>query len=78
MSIGILNEALLGVQQNQRRFQRAAHEVTVAASEGPDPDAPDLDDAALRLMTARRGLEACLAVARTGDEMLGTIIDVLA
>ena len=50
-----------------------------ATTVGQDlPPTPDLVDSAVRLMTARRGLEACLAVARTGDEMLGTVIDMLA
>jgi len=87
MTIGVLNQALRGMQQNQRRFERAAGDVVRATTVGQEPPAevspdaapaPDLTDAAVRLMTARRGFEACLAVARTGDELLGTVIDVLA
>ncbi len=79
MTIGVLNQALRGIQQNQRRFEIAASDVVRATTVGQDlPPTPDLVDSAVRLMTARRGLEACLAVARTGDEMLGTVIDMLA
>lgn len=85
MTVGILNQALRGIQQNQRRFERAAGDVVRATTVGQEPplegvSEPPIDfaDAAVRLMTARRGLEACLAVARSGDELLGTVIDVLA
>ena len=93
MSIGILNRALLGIQQNQRRFELAADEVLSASTWGreaaapraPDPPplpgappSPDMAQATLHLITARRGLEASLAVARAADEMLGTVIDELA
>ena len=79
MAIDVLNQALSGIQQNQRRFERAAGDVVRATTVGQDSlTAPDLVDSAVRLMTARRGLEACLVVARTGDEMLGTVIDMLA
>lgn len=83
MTIGVLNQALLGIGHNQRRFERAAGDIVAATTVGQDPPAdgpppPDLVDSAVRLMTARRGLEACLAVARTGDELLGTVIDMLA
>ena len=88
MTIGVLNQALLGIQRNQRRFERAAGDIVRSSTVGQDPVAyadshggaqpPDFAQSAVNLMTAQRGLEACLAVARTGDEMLGTVIDMLA
>jgi len=86
VTIGILNEALRGMQQNQRRFERAADEVVRATTVGQDPQAlenagipqPDFSRAALEMMTAKRGFEACLSVSRCADEMLGTLLDVLA
>jgi len=76
MTIGMVQEALHGLQNNQRRAEQAAQDI-VRAGTGAE-DAPDYPDAAVRLMTARRGFEACLAVARAGDEMIGTVIDQLA
>jgi len=80
MMIGVLHQAALGIQQNQRRFEQAADDIVRSTTSGADESASagDLAGAAVRLLTARRGLEACLAVARTGDELLGTVIDTLA
>lgn len=76
MTLDMINTALQGLQANQRRFERAAGDVvrgTAGADDGPDPAT-----AAADLMRARRGFEACLAVASAGEEMLGRVIDELA
>lgn len=76
MTIGVVQEALRGLQGNQRRAEQASHDI-VRRGQG-DQEAPELTDSAVRLMTARRGFEACLQVAKAGDEMIGTLIDTLA
>jgi len=79
MTLDALQTALGGLQHYQRRAERAADDVvrsSIAVPEGASSS--DLVDAAARLLTARRGFEACLAVASTADEMLGTLIDTLA
>ncbi|MEZ4388801.1 MAG: flagellar basal body rod C-terminal domain-containing protein [Candidatus Krumholzibacteriia bacterium] len=78
MTIGVLQSALQGLHDNQRRAERAAQDTVRATLDTAEPPDTDLADAAVRLMVARRGFEACLAVARAADEMLGTVIDVLA
>jgi hypothetical protein len=87
MTLGTIQRALLGVQQQQRRFERAADEVVRATlpgepeqppTGGASGDAPDLVQASTRLLSARQGLQACLAVADRADEMLGSVIDMLA
>lgn len=78
MPLGALNIALGGLQQYQRRAETAAGDVVRSTLADGGPSADDLLDAEARLMTARRGFEACLAVARASDEMLGTVIDTLA
>jgi hypothetical protein len=78
MTLGVLQTALRGLQQNQRRFDRAADDVVRSTLGTPAQGAPDLLDASVRLLTARHGLEACLVAARSGDELLGSLIDVLA
>ncbi len=86
MTIGIIEHARQGIREHQRRFDAAAADVTRAASGSPDapasgavPLAADgLVDAASQLARARHGLQACLAVARAGDRLLGTVIDTLA
>jgi len=79
VTLDALHTALSGLQHYQRRAERAADDAvrsTVAKPEGPPLDDPI--DAEARLMNARRGFEACLAVADAADEMLGTVIDTLA
>lgn len=79
MTIDAMHQARQGLQTNQRRFERAAGDVTRATTaEGSDAATPDLHDATVDLLAARRGFEACLAVAEAADEMIGTLIDTLA
>lgn len=79
MTLDALQTALGGLQQYQRRAERAADDVVRSSVDAPEgAPARDLVDAEARLLTARRGFEACLAVASTADEMLGTLIDTLA
>jgi hypothetical protein len=78
VTLGALNIALSGLQQYQRRAETAAGDVVRSTLAEAGSSAEDLLDAEVRLMTARRGFEACLAVARASDEMLGTVIDTLA
>ncbi|MCA9669754.1 MAG: hypothetical protein KC503_29370 [Myxococcales bacterium] len=73
----ILSSALAGVRSAQRDAAKAARQMI------PDPPgAPRGDDAMVRgavgLMRAERDQAASVAVARTGDEMLGTLLDVVA
>jgi len=76
MTIGVVQEALRGLQVNQQRAEQASLDI-VRGSLGAE-DVPTFADSAVRLMTARRGFEACLQVAKAGDEMIGTLIDTLA
>jgi hypothetical protein len=91
-----MSEALRGIREYQRVFDRAAGDLSRAVTGGapaspaagaPDPDgrepagAPAGDPvvgATERLLRARHGLAACLAVARVGEETLGSVIDTLA
>lgn len=79
MTLDALHIALSGLQQHQRRADRATDDVARSGL-GTTAGAPqaDLVGAEARLLSARRGFEACLVVARTADEMLGTLIDTLA
>ncbi len=78
MTIGLIQNALQGLLNHQRRAERAADDVVRSTLAEPGEGGPEYADAAVRLMTARRGFEASLAVARTADEMLGSVIDTLA
>lgn len=60
---------------SQRRWDDAAGRVVRAAT-GDDQE--DLAGATVGMLTARRGYEASLAVVRSQDRMLGTLIDMLA
>ena len=60
---------------SQRRWDEAAERVVRAAT---GHEGEGLVAAAAEMMTARRGYEASLAVVRSRDRMLGTLIDMLA
>ena len=81
MTLGIQNSIIEGLQSNRRRFEHAASDLQRAMTwqdtETAEP-LPDPSDAVMRLLTARRGFEACLAVADSTNRMLGRVIDVLA
>lgn len=75
--IGAINEALSGLQMNQSRFEQHASRIARAGlQDGAEP--VDLAGEVVGTNVARRGYEANLAVLRTADEMVGTLLDVLA
>jgi hypothetical protein len=84
MSIGPMSEALRGIREYQRIFDRAAGDLSRAVTSGPPapaagaPSGDAVVGASERLLRARHGLAACLAVARVGEETLGSVIDTLA
>ena len=80
MSIAALNHALIGMSLNLRRFEGHADRISRWGTTGPrDGEAPiQLHEEIVGMMTARHGYEANLAVVRAADEMLGSLIDILA
>ena len=70
-----MTSALSGLQWNQRSFQRHADQISRV---GTTPDAELRPENIAGLMTAERGYEANLAVLRRADDMLGSLLDVLA
>jgi flagellar hook protein FlgE len=67
--------ALSGLQGNQHSFQRHAREIGRA---GTAPDATLRPRDVVGLKTAQRGYEANLVVLRKSDEMLGSLLDIMA
>jgi hypothetical protein len=61
--------------RSQRTWDEAADRVVRAGAGG---EGEDFAGAVVGMMTARRGYEASLAVVRSKDRMLGTLIDTLA
>lgn len=70
-----LASALQGLQLNQRRFAEHAHAIS-RSGDTSQPVDPTRDMAGI--LVSRRGYEANLAVAKRADEMLGSLIDILA
>jgi len=70
-----MSSALSGLQWSQRSFERHAHEISRS---GLAPDAELRPEDICGLMTAERGYEANLAVLRRTDDMLGSLLDILA
>ena len=77
--IGIMNTALQGLQYNQRRLGDQADRISRWGAAGAVPgDAVDMTTEMVGALEARRGFEANLPVIRAADEMLGSLLDVLA
>lgn len=67
-----MDAALTGLQSRLDSLDRTAARIARSA---PDDDTPgDL----VQLMIDQRGLQAEIAVLKTADEMVGTILDLLA
>ncbi len=75
MAVSGLGSIVSDIASSQRRWDEAAERVVRATL---DDEGGDLAGAAVGMLTARRGYEASLAVVRSRDRMLGTLIDTLA
>ena len=78
-----INSALSGMHRNLESMNRHAHRVAnwnTEPTEGSElADAPvELHEEMVVILVAQRGFEANLPVLRAADEMLGTLIDILA
>ncbi len=71
-AIGPLNAGLAGLHANIERLERGAEHVARAGVSDALPD--HLVD----MLTSQRGVEASARVVKTADEMIGTLLDVLA
>ena len=77
MIVSALASALNGMQTNQRSLARHADRIAGWGTSA-DPGEISLETELVGVLQARRGFEANLAVARAADDMLGSLIDVLA
>ncbi|HEY4732362.1 MAG TPA: hypothetical protein VIH66_03870 [Gammaproteobacteria bacterium] len=75
--INTLNNGVLGIQRGLADAQRSASTIASANSMTTD-HAVDFAEPFVDLMLARTQVKASAQVVKTTDEMLGTIIDVLA
>ncbi len=75
MTIAGPGSVITDLATSQRRWDEAAERVLRSAA-GDEHE--NLVDAAAGMLSARRGYEATLAVVRSRDRMLGTLIDTLA
>jgi hypothetical protein len=66
-----------GIQNLTRVFERAAGDVNAAAGD-PSAAGPHLADGMVGMSLAASGIKANVAVLRTTDEMLGSLVDVRA
>ncbi len=68
-----------GIQAWMRAFDRSATTVNTAAAEiAAGSDGPDLVDGMVGMRLAAAGVRAGIAVVRTQDQMLGSVLDMLA
>jgi flagellar hook-associated protein FlgK len=75
--INALSTGILGIQRGLAQAQQSAS--TIASTDSMTSDhAVDLAEPMVNLMQARNQVEASARVVETIDEMLGTVIDVMA
>jgi hypothetical protein len=80
MIMSSLNSALQGMQSASTQFLSSARKIAASGSpsgQAQDPDS-SLEMAMVGLKSGQFLYEANMHVARTADEMLGTLIDTLA
>lgn len=71
--------ALGGMQRSQDAFARHAHRIANAGGANtPAMPAVDLHEEMAGVLASRRGWEASAAVLRVADDMVGTLVDMLA
>lgn len=80
--ISALSSASQGMESNQQAFTRHADRISrwgsPQAGVVASTDSVDLPLEMVGLLQARRGFEANLSVVRAADEMLGSLLDILA
>jgi len=75
----IMGTAVQGLQSEQNRFSHHAGKISRwGTAAAPDQATLNPEREMVGLMQSQRGIEANLAVVRAADDMLGTLIDVLA
>jgi hypothetical protein len=68
--------AMNGIQSSLRAFDRSAAMVAQATTADGASTGPDLVDGMIGTDLAAIGVKANVAVLRTADEMLGTLLDI--
>ncbi len=80
--ISAINSALQGMQYNQNAMANHAERISRWGNQDPNTvqaEAPiDLHEEMVGVLQSQRGFEANLPVIRAADEMLGSLIDILA
>jgi flagellar hook protein FlgE len=69
--------ALSGLRAATVRLDTAAQSIASRSSSGPQPTGRDEATDLLDLVTARTDFAANLAVLRTGDQMMGALLNIL-
>lgn len=75
-----LNSALQGLAWQQKAFAEHAERIASwhPVEPGSTEESVDLPREMVGLLVAKRGYQANLAVVKAADEMLGTLVDILA
>jgi flagellar hook protein FlgE len=76
--IDAISSALGGMQRNQEAFGRHADRIARSGLEPAGGETIDLSRELTGAMAARRGYEANLTVIRVADDMVGSLLDILA
>lgn len=76
MNINPYNTALSGIRNGMAEMDRNAVTIATASRNGDQTDS--VEEALVRIKESERTVEANVKVAKTADEMLGTLLDELA
>ena len=78
--IPAIQSAMQGMHRNQQNMTEHAHRIANFGKTGPSSESPpvSLPEEMVGMMVSQRGFEANIPVIRAADEMLGSLIDILA
>ncbi len=78
--ISAIQSALQGMQRNQQSMTEHSHRIANFSNSGSSSESPpvSLPEEMVGMMVSQRGFEANIPVIRAADEMLGSLIDILA
>lgn len=78
MAIEALGAGLTGMQRGYQGLGEAANTIAKQSTQGAQAAAQDFATPLVQMATSERQTEASASVLRTADQMIGTLIDVMA
>lgn len=74
----VSGNALQGLQRAQNNMQRAASNIARAGNSGPNEESKDLTRSLVELNQHKNAAQASIKTFKVADEILGSLLDVIA